>query len=1742
MRAWLSAFFALFFFFCLFLIPLPTYAAEKPYWRSDLNEGARRVEVSAKREAATQAKPVADLRKEVEAAASAKDPVLTSRKLLALAGQTPNDPAVWLRLARTLLVIQTPNATQRNELRDNAIATAYIAYRRASTKNDEAEALSIVGRVYADRQLWRASLDTLKASLELREVAELRTLYDKIREENGFRLLDYTVDSDASAPRVCIQFSEQLAKRTDFSPFISINGIAKPAVTGAERQLCADGLKHGERYEVTVRSGVPSATGETLRRPADLVVYVRDRKPNARFTGRAYVLPRTGQRGIPVLTVNASRVGIEVFRIGDRALVPFALDGNFRQQLEGYEANRIAQSRGQRIYKGELEITSELNKDTTTAFPVDEALGNLAPGVYAMTAGLPGAKKSSDDDEGDYTTKATQWFIVSDLGMTSVSSGDGLDVIVRSLGTAQPVADAEVRLVAKNNEVLATRKTDAQGSARFESGLVKGAGGATPAVVIAEKKPGDYAFLSLNESPFDFSDRGVAGRSTPGALDAMLFTERGVYRTGETVRLTALLRDPQARAVSNVPLTLIVTKPNGVEDRRQTIKEDQVGGRSLDLPLLAGAMTGTWRIRAHTDPKSPAVGETAFLVEDYVPDRIEFALKSAAVEIARGKPVNIDLDGRYLFGTPTVNFEPEGEIEIRTTQFRPGLQGYRFGLVDDEFTTVRRPLNELPRTDAKGHSTLAVELPVVANSSRPMEAQILVRMAEPGGRAMERKLVLPVVASAPMIGVRPQFRDRAGEGENAGFEVVVADTDGKLIARNGLKWELFKIESRYQWYRSGGSWDYEPVRSTRKIADGRLDAVASGPVKISSPVTYGRYRLELSMAEGGPSTSFNFDAGWAGEATADTPDRLELSLDKTEYAPGDTLTVNLSPRSNGSATVMVVGDKVLAKNYVQSAGANSRTTFKVGDDWGPGAYVVAFHHRPMDVAASRMPGRSVGVAWFGVSRVQRTLQVKLDAPAQIRPRTTLNVPVTISGLASGESARVTLAAVDVGILNLTNYRPPAPADHYLGQRRLSGEVRDLYGALIDGMQGVRGRIRSGGDEGGMQLGSNPPAQAPLALYSGIVTVDAQGKANISFEVPAFDGSARLMATAWTATKLGQGNADVIIRDPVVMTSTLPRFLGVGDRSTLRVDVNNVEGQAGEYSVDVVSSGVAELEGGTRKVTLAPKGSTGLTLPLTGKGAGLGNIKVRIAGPGDLAVEREYALGVRPAYPPIERRTVRTLARNESITVGSEVFADVIEGSGAVSLSVTPAGAIDVPSLLLSLDRYPFGCSEQVVSRALPLLYLNELAAESNLALDKSVDARIKESIERVLSRQSADGSIGLWSANSEGGTDVWLHAYVTDFLTRAKEKGFHVPDGAFRQALERLRNSVNISRDLSEGGEGVAYALYVLARNSVAPVGDIRYLADVKLDNIETPLAKGQIGAALALLGDKGRAEKVFGAAFESLPKQAVAPEGGRTDYGSDLRDGAGLATLASEAGVERIARASFQRIEAMRKITPRASTQENVWMVLAARALAKESASVKLEIDGTEQSGPYFKTFRRAEMAGKTVRIVNKGERPVQMVVGIQGSPASPEPAEEKGFKITRSYFTLDGKPVDISKVSQNQRIAVVLKVTESENLSARLILADYLPAGLEIDNPRLVDSASGALAWVGEQTETEYTEFRDERFVAAFNRNTGEKPMTVAYIVRAVSPGRYVHPPAIVEDMYRPDRFARTAAGTLEVVPAGR
>jgi len=1572
----------------------------------------------------------------------------------------------------------------------------------------------------------------------------VRAAYEKLRAERGFRMLDYTVESDAAAPRVCIQFSERLAKGVDFSKYISVDGRDPAGVAVDDQQICVEELRHGERYALRLRQGLPSAIGETLLKPVDLSIYVRDRSPSARFTGRNYVLPRTGQKGLPVVTVNTRELDMALYRIGDRRLAHEVLEGAFGEQLAGYRAEQIKEEKGELLWEGRMPVEMELNEAVTTAFPIDELHGDLKPGLYVMTA-QPAAQETES-----WRERATQWFVISDIGLTAMSGNDGIHVFARSLASAEAMTGLEVRLLARNNDVLQTVRTDESGYAKFDAGLTRGEGGVSPAIVVARTPEGDYGFLDITKSAFDLTDRGVAGRAAPGPLDAMVFAERGVYRPGENVYLTALLRDDTAKAVS-APLTLIIRRPDGKEHARVTLEDQGAGGRAHTLALIDSAMAGTWRVTAHVDPAAPAIGETAFLVEDYVPQRMEMSLSAGDAPVTANRPARIVLEGRYLYGAPAAGLQVEGEVRLAPTRKIDAQPGYVFGLAEDEATPMRAPLADLPRTDKQGRAEVTAPLPALPETSRPLKADITLRLREPGGRAISETVSVPVAGEDSHVGIKPLFDSgRVPESAEAGFEIVAVDGAGERVAAGPLEWELLRVYRRYQWYSRNGRWDYEPVTYTERAASGTVEPGAQGaPAQIAAPVDRGRYRLDITRASAGPRAlpvaSYDFTAGWYVSEAADSPDILDLALDRESYRPGETMQVRIDPRMAGKAVVSVVSDEMLATREIDVPADGGTVSFTVREDWGPGAYVTASLFRPIQENAGRMPSRAVGVAHVPVDHSAKTLSLSLDAPEKVRPRQTLSLPVQVAGLNEGDRAYMTVAAVDVGILNLTGYEPPRPDQHFLGQRRLGMEIRDLYGRLIDGMQGTRGTIRTGGDGpgGGMAMQGRPRSVEPVALYSGIVEVGADGTAEVSFDIPAFDGTVRLMAVAWSAEQVGHAVADVVVRDPVTVLGTAPHFLTIGDTSQLHLSLHNVDGPAGEYTLVTEASGGVSLNGEVeRTLELAEEERTSVRLPLKAAEMGAARLRVTLEGPEGLSIARDYNVPVRPAAPNVSRRTVQTLAaKSGTLTVSGDLAADLIPETVKVAVNVGQSAAMDVPGLLLALDRFPYGCAEQTVSRALPLLYLNELAESAGVAGEDGARARVDKAIARLAAHQGTSGDFGLWSA---GSYNTWLTAYVTDFMLRAREKGFDVPDEVISPALDRLRNSVSYASDFSDGGDDLAYALYVLARAGRAVIGDLRYYADAKLDDFATPLAQAQIGAALALYGDTERARKAFDAALARLKPAQAAQTPLRSDFGSRLRDSAGLLTLAAETRVmdDALGRLA-ETVEAWRAQKTGTTTQENAWLLLAARALAEEGSAVTLEVAGETRQGPVQRVLSGQELAAEPFVVRNVSERETPVSLLVTGASATPEPSAQSGLSIERQTYTLDGEPVSLDEAAQNGRYVVVLTVREEKPLPGHLVVEDRLPAGFQIENPRLVpESGPGGLPWLKTEGRPAHTAFRDESFMAAFalaNPNR-QQPATLrmAYTVRAVMPGEYVRGGAKVEDMYRPERFARTAPGKVRVV----
>ena len=1641
----------------------------------------------------------------------------------------------WRALALVINAVPTTDANLLYTLNHDSLNAAYVAYSHSVSPQQRAEALSLLATALVRNSNTRAAIEAYKAATLAFPTPALKALFEDAKQKYGFRVLDYLVNADASDPRVCVQFSEDLKRgRVDYMPFVTVEGAAPVALQANGRELCVDGIKRGVRTAVTLREGLPAEIGENTLKPITLSVFIRDRAPTVRFTGLNYVLPGAGRHGVPVVSVNAPEIAVDIYFVPERGLAGFVKGTQFLAQISKEDARSIAAESGQKIWSGTLTADVKSNAEVTTSFPLDEALKDRAPGVYVMVAAPVGARSE------DWEQKATQWLLVSDLGLTTLSNQSGLSVFVRSLNSAAALADTEVTLIARNNTVLGKAKTDDQGLAAFAGGLMRGTGGNAPALVTADGAKGDFGFIDINRSAYDFSDRGVGGRQAPGPIDVFMYTERGIYRPGHTVHLTALARDDKAAAILGLPLTLIVSRPDGVEYQRYAVADQGMGGTSIDVALKTTAMRGMWSVAAYTDPKQDAISSTSFRVDDFVPDRIEFDLKSAATKVARDAPTEATVDARFLYGAPASGLRVEGDVTLTPTRSLAKFAGYSFGLGEKNPTSGRSELSELGTTDAEGKLTMSFQPTDIPQTTQPLEARLNIRVVEGSGRAIERQIVLPASNAGPMIGIKPLSAE-FGEGQVAQFDVIAIDGSETPMASGPLSWQLLRVRDDFQWYQKDGRWTYESTEYTDRIDNGKIETLVDAPARIEGKLDWGHYRVLVESDDPkGAVASYDFYAGWyTAQTSSDSPDVLQIALDKETYKIGDTATVKIIPRFAGTALVNIVGETLIDMKAGEVPAAGAEFKFTVTENWTPGTYVTATLYRPSS-AESKMPGRAIGIMPVKRDETARTLTLVLDPPKQMQPRSTLQVPVLIGNIPAGETAFITVAAVDVGVLNVTGFTPPDADGWFYGQRSLAMELRDIYGQLINGSLGNTGVIRSGGGDedeaANLNTKGSPPTAEVVALFSGVVTTDANGKATVSFDVPEFNGTLRLMAVAWSKTAVGDTATDVTVRDPIVISEGLPRFLAPGDATRLRLDIDNTDGPDGDYAFSLSSSAGLSVGVAPDSIKLVKGKRVAVSLPVTADAAGTQTIDLTLTHQSGLKIERHMKIGVRAGQPSVSSRTIVSLKPGEKLALTPQMLSSKISGTGSVTAAITRSGALDVPGILQSLDRYPYGCTEQTTSRALPLLYLADVAARSGLEGDAAIKERVQDAIYRTLSNQTTEGAFGLWGAYSSG--DLWLDAYVSDFLTRAKEEGYDVPQKAFENALANLQNVIATTTNIDEKPSDIAYGLYVLARNKKASIGDLRFYAETKLESFASPMARAQLAAALALYGDKARAAATMDAAYKALVSRKQE-DWLRLDYGSNLRDTAALLalTLESDPNSALVPKLSAAMIR-FQKAARWTSTQEDAWMLLAAHGLLVTTDAPKISIGGKSFAGDYVQKFIEGDLINP-LQIANASDHAIEAVLTTSGVPSIADPAVGDGFGIVRHYYKFDGTDADLTQLKQNDRVVVVLKVNQTNTWPSKIMVTDLLPSGLEIDNPSLVTSASSEnFSWLPEAPANAYLEFRDDRFVAALTRDNGDNAeITYAYVVRAVTPGKFVAPPALVEDMYRPYLNARTDSGVLEV-----
>ncbi len=1530
----------------------------------------------------------------------------------------------------------------------------------------------------------------------------------------GMAVQNVSIEGEADPPRACIRFTVPPTRSADFQPqdWVKLTPpVAGAAVTREGGQLCISGLPSGAVTRATLRAGLPAQQQDqgaalSLAHDVTLALAMPNRQPRVLFDTRLFVLPRGQAPSVTLTTTNLSSVSLQLLRLSERGAEPFVRDNTLGSPVDQYTARNIGSDSGRIVWQGKADIPAwQPNQPARTKLPLPPPLLTAGPGLYALLA-TPG-----DGTRDSEQAASVQMIVRTDLAPTVWRGADGLTVQVRGYSDATVRPGVKLRLLARNNDLLAEATTDAQGVARFAASLLHGDGPLAPAVLDAFGPDGDLCVLDLNAASFDLSDRGVAGPPHPGPLDAYVYFDRGIFRPGETVQVMALVRD-DAGNPADLPVRLTVKRPNGQVFLRANLPRGPGAAIHWPVALSPGAAVGTWTVEVQADPNGPAIGTASFRVDAFVPDRMAVAFGKLPPTLVAGQQADLPVAARFLYGAPAAGLSGHARVAL-TPDPNPfaALAGYRIGLQDEAYAPLKQEA-DLPPTDAQGATHYALTIAHAPDTTHPLKADVTVDVNDPSGHASRATASIPLRPAGPVIGIKPDFPDGAVDaGAEAAFDIAAVDPSG---ARQALSAKLRLVRERPDWriVMQGRFARYETVYRDEPLQTQDIAIPAGGAgLHFAKKLDFGRYRLEVTQADGLAASSVVFRSGWADQSSPDVPDRVDVSAATRSVPVGQSATIHIASPFAGHATLLVLSDRVLALRTLAVPAAGVDVAVPVEASWGPGAYV-AVHVFRGEAGDGTRPDRAIGLTWVGVDPAARTLAMSIDTPDRLPPRARENVPVHAAA-----GAWVTLAAVDEGILRLTQFVSPDPAAHYLGRLGLGLDIRDDWGRLIQPAEGTPTLLRQGGDEGSVVLPEVP--QHTVTLFAGPVQAGADGVADIPLDMPDFNGQVRLMAVGWDGLRIGAANRDVIVRDPLVVEPLLPRFLAPGDTTRLAVLLHSLDLPEGDAIVRVSADGPLQVAGSAVLTQHLAVGAQALAFTdLRATGAGRGVLHLDVTGPAGFHVQHEAAILIRPARGFSGAVAGGELAPGVDAPLTPPLpLAGFVPGTASASATFGAPVRYDTDALLRALGEYPLSCLEQTTSQGLPLTLRPEASA-----------APLAAAVGSVLDRQRYDGGFALWSAS--GDAEPWLSAYATEFLLRARNAGATVPAAALADALKYLADAASGEDDSVDFLAAQAYRLYVLALAGQGQPGAARVLAE-RIGHLPTPLARAQIGAALALAHDTPRAEAAFAAAL-------AAPD--RTywsgDYGTALRDQAAIVVLLRESGL------LPGRLPGLVAALPGAdldpnslSTQELAWAVTAAEVLGRDQPAPRIAVDGRQP--PVRAGVVTVALAGPaTVR--NLGTSAVWQSVSVRGVPLAAPPAQRSAMRVSRQFFTTDGGTLDLDHLTQNTEFVLLLTGRAEDGQDHRAMLLQGLPAGWEIAG-RIASGTPDTMPFLGALSETEAEPGADDRFAAVIDLTVDKPAFRVAVRLRAVTPGDYELPGAALSDMYRPTVFARQGSNRIKVLP---
>ncbi len=1570
-----------------------------------------------------------------------------------------------------------------------------------------------------------------------------------------------------------IIFSDRLDIKQDINGLISVEPAVQFTMKKSGSKILVTGsFKPGEGYAITAHKGIRNVWGARLKEAAVHSITFQNLNPSIQFVNDGIFLPSGNKQHVRFTAVNVRKVKITVQQVFSSTLGQYLqvaeTDAQKTRSDNFNESDRV----GVKVAEQTLTLSGKLNDKEQYAIDLSKLLRKGTLGMFLVSLSfqredmIPETKAASygnyTDWYNDPKAPGYMWrhgrlykpVLVTDIGLTHYGTGKHHVVIATDLLSAGPMSGVTVELRSYQDQIIQTAVTNREGKAEFTN--------VNRDVYYVRGKYRDNTTFLLNSAmAWNVSSFDVGGSEVNKEnLRAFVFTDRGVYRPGDEVHLSLIVRNEEGTFPENHPVTLTLTNPKQQVALKSTLRKGKDGFYVFRFTTAENDPTGVWQAKITAGSRTFV---HAIRIETVVPYKLKVRVKADVPALTpEQKTLSLTLSAKYLFGTPASNLKAVVDLTLQkgSGTFR-SFPAYRFvnETVNFRDTTTQiydKKLNE------QGIANVSWNVPDTITAPGPLVAIVKARVLEKGGRANKNQITVPIHTFRYYVGLqKPEFEyGYARTGQPFTVNSILVNTDGQAVSGHPIQWRLYRNDRFWWWeYRNRSSFQlkFKSDINTEEVASGEVTSTSLPmPIEIK-PDERGEYYLEVQHGDG-HTAGFFFSAYEWGESTGGgkTAGMIVLKSDRPGYHPGETATVSFpTPKTCTLAYTVLKGNEIL-HTRVEELNSDGKTNIKIPitSAMAPNCYVAVSVIQPHDQTTNDRPMRLYGVLPIMVSDPATHPGLTIDAPVELKPGESFQITVQTG---NHQPAQLAIAVVDEGLLDLTGFSTPDPWKFFYHRERLSAVISDVFPWVIGALKGDPFSVFSiGGDMKMAAMARQRKKEEghrrrfrPVDLFKGPVDTDSNGKAVLTFKMPEYIGAVRIMAIAAAGTHYASTEKSVPVRKELMVLPTLPRVVHPGDRIEVPVTVFGMKKGIGPVGVSISVKGAASIMGKSKQtLTFTESGEQDVLFELQIPQK-LGNLDVTITAKsaGDEAVHKAEIQSVAIAPRLYEWQTTPVKPGN---TVTIKIPDKGMPGSNHARIVIRKRAELNIGHRLNWLIHYPYGCVEQTTSAAFPQLYLKTLA-QLTPEQEENTDKIINAAILRLRKFQLPSGGMSYWPGNSY--ETPWGTNYAGHFLLEAKNKGYNVPDDMLRNWIQFEKARAKSTLD---GITTRVYRLYLLALAKEGDRGSMNLIRENALDKL-SDTQKWLLAAAYSLSGMPDAATDILKKTGTNVP--AYVETGGT--FGSTLRDQAILLELATHFQNWSVADKEYTIIARQLSSKDWLSTQSAGYALLALGKYVEATSNKNgkpdrltgnvIFPDGTSRSfdtTSLSTSFQLSRDFGKTVTVHVADSVPLKQVYAVMewdGIPISPVvsvmPMAE-GMSLKVEWLNENGMPIDPGSIRQGTIFWAhfTLRPINGTSTIEETVLEQMLPTGWEIENTRL--SGESMPPWSSKWTlgRVKYTDIRDDRIRWFFDL-PGYGKLDFLVKLNAVSSGKFALPPSISQAMY--DKTLRSVIpGRLVTVSRAR